>query len=188
MEKDKVTDEQLYASRREWLKKAGLFVGTTAVVGAGLDFVSRRKVRGPSPDEKTVAAAEAAPSGLVIAKKGEFVVAGEDATKFKDATTYNNFYELGLGKEDPAENAATWSATSDAAWLIVTPASGDTPADPQLRVDPTGLAIGDYVGIVTLTSSTTGGDLPARTVRVTLTIAAAVDEATQRVYLPTVER
>ena len=30
----------------------------------------------------------------------------EEKTSFKDVTTYNNFYEFGTGKADPAENAA----------------------------------------------------------------------------------
>lgn len=35
------------------------------------------------------------------ATKGSYVV-DEPSTPFKDVTTYNNFYEFGLGKEDPA--------------------------------------------------------------------------------------
>ena len=29
----------------------------------------------------------------------------EDKTAYKDVTTYNNFYEFGTGKDDPAERA-----------------------------------------------------------------------------------
>jgi sulfoxide reductase catalytic subunit YedY len=32
---------------------------------------------------------------------------GEDLTPYEDVTTYNNFYEFGTGKEDPARNAHT---------------------------------------------------------------------------------
>jgi sulfoxide reductase catalytic subunit YedY len=43
---------------------------------------------------------------------------GEKLTSYEDVTTYNNFYELGTGKEDPARNAhhlrtRPWSVTVD---------------------------------------------------------------------------
>jgi sulfoxide reductase catalytic subunit YedY len=45
-------------------------------------------------------------------------VKGEAITPFKDATTYNNFYEFGTGKGDPASNAGSlktepWSVIID---------------------------------------------------------------------------
>ena len=116
------------------------------------------------------------------------LVASPPATNFVVAQGSTTAQTQPLSLRNPAENVATWTATSDAAWLSVTPASGGTPADPQVRVDPAGLAIGDYVGVVTFTSSGPGGDLPVETVRVSLTVVGAVDEATQRVYLPAVER
>jgi len=39
----------------------------------------------------------------------------EKATSYKDATTYNNFYEFGVDKSDPARNAHTLKA---APWSI----------------------------------------------------------------------
>lgn len=38
-------------------------------------------------------------------KNKQFIIDG--VTREKDATTYNNFYEFGLGKDDPAQNAHT---------------------------------------------------------------------------------
>lgn len=43
---------------------------------------------------------------LVAAKRADFSVT-EPPNSYKDVTTYNNFYEFGLGKDQPAENAHT---------------------------------------------------------------------------------
>jgi sulfoxide reductase catalytic subunit YedY len=43
---------------------------------------------------------------LAAARNGAFSV-NEKPTPFKDATSYNNFYEFGADKSDPAENAHT---------------------------------------------------------------------------------
>src|SRR5436309_307397 len=106
MSGDHVTDRKLFLERREWLKNAGLFIGTSAALGAGLDLLTRRKV-GDAPElAAQPAATDTKASTLTIAKKGEYVVAGEELTAFKDITTYNNFYEFGLDKGDPAENSS----------------------------------------------------------------------------------
>ena len=75
-----ITPRHIYLSRREFL------MSTAAVPMAGLTFQS-------------------APSGnrLTIAKR---MVTVQDAlTSYKTVTTYNNFYEFGTEKEDPARNA-----------------------------------------------------------------------------------
>ncbi len=94
MSDEKPTDEKLYASRREWLKRMGLFTATTAVVSFALDRLTRRTVAtGPGESTPADAPKQAAP---------------EDAlTSFRDISTYNNFYEFGLDKGDPALNAKT---------------------------------------------------------------------------------
>ena len=47
---------------------------------------------------------------------GAVTVEGEAITPFKDATHYNNFYEFGTDKGDPAENAG---ALPTAPWTVV---------------------------------------------------------------------
>jgi methionine sulfoxide reductase catalytic subunit len=47
-----------------------------------------------------------APSSMGAAERQK-----DDITPEKDATTYNNFYEFGTSKEDPAENAKDFRAT-----------------------------------------------------------------------------
>ena len=84
-----VTDESVYRQRRQ-LIKAGL-------IGAG-------SVLAPASMALTL------PKHQSNAK---FSI--EKTTLEKDVTTYNNFYEFGLGKDDPAENAKNFN-TDD--WSI----------------------------------------------------------------------
>jgi sulfoxide reductase catalytic subunit YedY len=81
-----ITSETWYLRRREFLQAAGL-TAAAAVTGA------------LGPDDS----AEAAPAleKLTVTKK--MVTTTEEQTPFKDITTYNNFYEFGSDKEDPAE-------------------------------------------------------------------------------------
>ena len=46
-----------------------------------------------------------------------------------------------------------WTATSDASWLIASPASGSTPQSIVVSVNPSGLSTGTYTGHVTITAS-----------------------------------
>ncbi len=64
-------------------------------------------------------AAAAGPSGaaLPVAKRSD-LAGGESPTPWDDVTTYNNFYELGTDKADPARNAGSlrprpWTITID---------------------------------------------------------------------------
>ena len=87
-------------SRREFLRSAGLFTGTAALLGGGLELLSRH----PG------ASAEAATPGGVIgqAKRplGPYDTS-EAVTPYEQATTYNNYYEFGTDKADPARMAST---------------------------------------------------------------------------------
>jgi len=60
-----------------------------------------------------------------------------------------------------------WTATSSAAWLSVSPASGNTPANVSVSVNIAGLAAGSYTAQVSLAS---GGSTPA-TVSVSLNVS-----------------
>ncbi len=58
-----------------------------------------------------------------IAKRGRFST-DEPKTPYDDVTTYNNYYELGLGKSDPAENAGTLRTRP---WTIAVEGEVDRP-------------------------------------------------------------
>lgn len=90
-----VTDHGIYLRRREFIAgAAALGIGGGMLLGAG--------------------AAQAVPLKHSPNKFG----IDEDKTPFEDITHYNNFYEFGTGKEDPAANAGTlktrpWTVTID---------------------------------------------------------------------------
>jgi len=104
-----VTDEALFLNRREVLR-----LGAAAAMAATLGG-------GTSPNEANAAEAGdesgLAPLTDVLDAPPRFRV-DEETTSYKDATSYNNFYEFGTGKRDPAAHAHTlrtqpWSVLVD---------------------------------------------------------------------------
>jgi sulfoxide reductase catalytic subunit YedY len=84
-----VTPERLYRSRREFLQIAGAgALGTAAVTLAGCDMP----------------VAEAQAQLLNVRKSPEFSLT-EPPHTWEQITTYNNFYEFGTRKSDPAQHA-----------------------------------------------------------------------------------
>jgi len=81
-----------------------------------------------------------------------------------------------LAIRNPNVGSVAWSASSDAPWLTLSAASGNTPGDITLRINPANLGVGIHQGTVTVTSA----GLPPQVVNVFLTI-----EGTQ-VLLPLV--
>jgi sulfoxide reductase catalytic subunit YedY len=89
-----VTPEPLYLRRREFIKTGGLIGGALLL--------------------NPLAAAQASVSIGDYQKKA--VSLDEEITEEDDATSYNNFYEFGTGKEDPKKNSTRFQ-TGD--WKIV---------------------------------------------------------------------
>ena len=90
-----ITDKKLYLRRREFIKGTAL---TTVGLAAGL---------GGSHAE-----AQSWPRVKITAPvKDSGWGKGEKLTPYEDVTTYNNFYEFGTEKEDPAANAHTLKTT-----------------------------------------------------------------------------
>jgi sulfoxide reductase catalytic subunit YedY len=89
-----ITPEGLYLRRREFL--AG---GAAAATGVTLALAGC-KPKAVAPDDRTLPSLPALPG----VTPGPFGTT-EERTPFKDITTYNNFYELGTDKSDPAANA-----------------------------------------------------------------------------------
>jgi len=106
-----ITPETLYLRRREFIRNTALFAATATAVGGGLRFL----VRGRRVTDRERAQTVAARAPLPIATRSEYA-GGEALTTERDVTSYNNFYELGTDKEDPAANAHTlrprpWTVT-----------------------------------------------------------------------------
>jgi sulfoxide reductase catalytic subunit YedY len=109
--KDEVTPEPLFQRRREFLKDSLLFTATSVGVGLGLTSLLKGGRAEPPP-----APAASAPE-LEVARGSSFSTT-ETRTPFRDVTTYNNFYEFGLDKGDPARRAQDfrtkpWTVTVD---------------------------------------------------------------------------
>jgi sulfoxide reductase catalytic subunit YedY len=99
-----ITPEPLYRRRREFLKNTLLFTATAAGVGGGLlKLMGGSRADAPAPSS----AADVSLPPLVLPSGRSPYSTDEPMTSFEDATTYNNFYEFGTDKGDPAENAHT---------------------------------------------------------------------------------
>jgi sulfoxide reductase catalytic subunit YedY len=80
-----ITDYRLYLNRREFMAAAALAL---------------------LPNVASAGAPAGAPAGTPLqATKSEKFSIPDKPTSLKDATTYNNFYEFGMDKEDPAKYA-----------------------------------------------------------------------------------
>ena len=106
-----ITPESLYLRRREFIKNTALFLGTAAGLGATLVGLSGGKRAEP----KASAPVTASTDGAAAAYPTDAYSAGaystdEPKTSYEDVTTYNNFYEFGTDKADPASNAHTLRA------------------------------------------------------------------------------
>ncbi|MFL9609954.1 protein-methionine-sulfoxide reductase catalytic subunit MsrP [Methylobacillus sp. Pita2] len=86
-----ITPARLFRQRRELIKAAGL--GAMMALGgwSSLGFAVQEKGQGRRPAIKSY-------------KKTAYGQE-EKLTSYRDITTYNNFYEFGTSKEQPAENA-----------------------------------------------------------------------------------
>lgn len=94
-----ITDEKLYRKRRDFIKQ-GMKTGFGLSMAAYFPTLAMAAVGGLA--ERIAAAPNT--------RKLE----GEELNSYEDITSYNNFYELGLGKSDPVDNAdklktAPWS-------------------------------------------------------------------------------
>ncbi len=109
-----ITDKRLYLARREFIRAAALATAGAAsgtlVGGAEAQSWPRVKIPGPIKE-----------SGW-----GK----GEKQNAYEDITTYNNYYEFGTEKEDPAANAHTLKTTP---WKVKIDGLVNKPADYNLE-------------------------------------------------------
>jgi sulfoxide reductase catalytic subunit YedY len=84
-----ITDREHYINRREFMRKAGTVAAGVGLATAAPGFV------------QNAFAQDGAFPGL----PGSKYDTDEEQNTLKQATTYNNFWEFGAGKNDPARNA-----------------------------------------------------------------------------------
>jgi sulfoxide reductase catalytic subunit YedY len=99
-----ITPFRIYQGRRDLIRQfaggaAGLALGSWAATGAAAPQTSPGKLA-PLPGAKSVVA------GAVTMEK---------VTDYKDASSYNNYYEFGTDKADPAKNAHTLKTSP---WVV----------------------------------------------------------------------
>jgi sulfoxide reductase catalytic subunit YedY len=102
-----ITDKKVYLNRREFIRAA-------AITGAAAGLLGAEALAPVS------AAAKGAPHGRKLAtiKKGFALNAPDKVNAWEDITSYNNYYEFGSDKSDPAEMARNfktepWTVTID---------------------------------------------------------------------------
>ena len=91
-----ITPRAIYEGRRDMLRLLG-----TAAAGTALAGWAARDAWAQTPPPGKLAALKSIKSTVPGAQSMEKV------TDYKDATTYNNYYEFGTDKADPAKNAGT---------------------------------------------------------------------------------
>lgn len=92
-----ITSESIYQRRRELLK--GLAVAVPALL-AGC---------GRGQDAGATTAPAAMPPELPVARRGEYTLP-DAQTSWQDATHYNNYYEFGTDKDDPAKHSGRFES------------------------------------------------------------------------------
>src|SRR5918998_4140079 len=97
IKESEVTSKDLYLRRREFIKAAGsIAAGAAATAAIGASLIA-------TPEAAQNPEAYKFPN----LKKGGPFDTTEKLNSYKDITTYNNFYEFGLDKADPARYAHT---------------------------------------------------------------------------------
>ncbi len=96
-----ITPRAVFESRREFIRQMAL----GSIAGSAFLEMASREAFAQSPTARKLAA-KANPAYVVMDK----------ATAYKDATTYNNYYEFGTDKADPAQNAGTLKTRP---WTVV---------------------------------------------------------------------
>ena len=87
-----ITPREVFESRRTFVKQLAL----GSIAGAGLLEMASREAFAQSPTGQKL-----------IAKPNRSYIVMDKATPYKDASTYNNYYEFGTDKADPAQTAGT---------------------------------------------------------------------------------
>jgi len=94
-----ITPEGVYLDRRKFIAMAGGVA--TGVLGSG---ALASALAGEWPSDRSVGAS----SNGAVEGQGQ---QGETPSSYEDITTYNNYYEFGSDKDEPAENAKSFKTT-----------------------------------------------------------------------------
>jgi methionine sulfoxide reductase catalytic subunit len=115
-----ITDESVYRNRREFLREAGLLGVAAATVALPNVAEAMARLRPPVPLQ--------GPGKVGAVTMGEEL--RKELTEWEDVTTYNNFYEFGTAKDDPAPNARNFKVKP---WTVKVDGMVKKPADYQIE-------------------------------------------------------
>ncbi|VAV92297.1 Protein-methionine-sulfoxide reductase catalytic subunit MsrP [hydrothermal vent metagenome] len=108
-----ITPENIYHKRREFIQDSGrIAAGVAALAALGSGSLA--------------GTAQAAGQKLANISQGSPYNTEERQTSYKAVTSYNNFYEFGSGKEDPALNAHTLRPRP---WVVKVDGHVENPGD-----------------------------------------------------------
>jgi len=117
---DRITPEEVYLKRREFIKNGLLIAGTATVVGSGLVGLMKIAPNSIDTGRAVIPPTLVGNSISTVPASTEYpkIGADEKASSYQDITTYNNFYEFGVDKADPVRNAGTlrprpWSIAAE---------------------------------------------------------------------------
>ena len=122
-----ITDEKLYLRRREFVRLLG-----AGAVAAGAAPWLQACSPDPAVDDFSLAGGPAVPPGqspLANVKPKVYTV-DEPLNAFEDITSYNNFYEFGMGKDDPQRHAGRLTTSP---WKVKIDGHCAKPAEYQLE-------------------------------------------------------
>jgi len=111
-----VTPKSVYLDRRKFLRAMGI-VGATAVAGKSLFDLAL-------PPQAALAATK-----FANLAKSDFSTS-EKQNSYEDVTHYNNFYEFGTDKSDPAKNAKNFNTSN---WVV--PVEGEVAKPRKFTMD-----------------------------------------------------
>jgi sulfoxide reductase catalytic subunit YedY len=117
-----ITDERIYLRRREFMQFAGGF----ALAAAAAPLLAC------SGEAATAAPAAAGlePQAPLTGYKPRVIATDEKLNKFEEITGYNNFYEFGMGKDDPQRYAGRMKTNP---WTVKIDGLCAKPADYHLE-------------------------------------------------------
>jgi len=98
-----ITPESVYLNRRQFIERSGR-IGLTAAFAPGVLAACERTGRTANAADAVPVPGEPSQEVDWSRMRSEL---GEELSSYEAVTTYNNFYEFGTGKEDPARNAHT---------------------------------------------------------------------------------
>ena len=100
-----ITPEHVYLNRRQFMRGVGLAAGALAVAACAAPGAPAVPTTAPATD--TPAAGGAAPAAPTLAPSAGATTdeLGDPLTTYEAATTYNNYYEFGTDKSEPAIRA-----------------------------------------------------------------------------------